>query len=33
MRNLQNKLIDAEIDFLIFQQGRGLLALEVNKWA
>ena len=28
VRNLQNKLIDAEMDFLIFQQEQGLLALE-----
>jgi len=30
VRNLQNKLIDAEIDFLIFKQKQGLLALEVK---
>jgi len=30
VRNLQNKIIDAEIDFLIFQQKKGLLTLEVK---
>ena len=29
-RNLENKLIDVEIDFLIFQQNLGLLILEVK---
>ena len=30
VRNLKNRLIDAEIDFLIFKQKQGLLALEVK---